>query len=242
MADTPSEPLALTIVVPTYEEQARVGPTLTATLAYLTAHHIDAEVIVVDDGSRDATVTVVNELRAHDPRLKLFQLPVNRGKGAAVRAGMLRALGARVLFMDADLATPMEELSHLSAALDEGYDIAIGSRALEDSKLTVRQHPAREVMGRGFNLLVRALAVRGIRDTQCGFKLFTREAAKTLFREAKVDRFAFDVEILLLAQGRFRVKEVPVAWRHVAQSRVSPLRDATRMALDLARMRWQMRK
>ena len=142
--------------------------------------------------------------------------------------------------MDADLATPMSELVKLERAMDDGADIAIGSRGLKASNITVRQHPVRETMGRTFNVLVQTLAVRGVKDTQCGFKLFTRNAADVLFTEATVDRFAFDVEVLLLAEGRFRITEVPVEWRHVEQSKISPVRDAARMAFDLVRMRAQI--
>jgi dolichyl-phosphate beta-glucosyltransferase len=180
---------------------------------------------------------VVEEHARRDPRVRLIRLGRNQGKGAAVRRGMLDSRGARVLFMDADLATPLTELAKLERALDDGAEIAIGSRGMRESNITVRQHLVRESMGRTFNLMVQALAVRGIKDTQCGFKLFTRNAATALFTEATVDRFAFDVEILLRAQGRFRIAEVPVEWRHVEQSKISPVRDAARMALDLVRMR-----
>lgn len=232
------DPVALSIVIPAYQEEARIGRTLEATRAYLDTRGVSAEVLVVDDGSRDGTARIVEAQSALDPRVELVRLPHNRGKGAAVREGMLRARGSRVLFMDADLATPLEELPKLEAALDRGADLAIGSRGLDSSNIVVHQNPLRETMGKTFNLLVQVLAVRGIRDTQCGFKLFTRAAAHALFREATVDRFAFDVEILLLAQGRYRVDEVPVTWRHVDNSKVSPLRDATRMALDLTRLRF----
>jgi dolichyl-phosphate beta-glucosyltransferase len=142
--------------------------------------------------------------------------------------------------MDADLATPLEEIAKLERAVDAGADIAIGSRAIPGARILDRQHPLREAMGKTFNLMVRAIALGGIRDTQCGFKLFTRRAARALFGEAHVDRFAFDVEILLLARGRFRVVEVPVAWRHVAESKLSPFRDAARMAWDLVGLRLRL--
>jgi dolichyl-phosphate beta-glucosyltransferase len=232
----------LSFVIPAYNEERRLGPTLSATSAYLDARGLAAEVIVVDDGSSDGTVAVVQEHAARDPRIRVIAQGRNRGKGAAVRAGMLAATGARVLFMDADLATPLEELVKLEAALDAGADVAIGSRGLSTSQLEVRQHPLREAMGRSFNLMVRALAVGGFNDTQCGFKLFSRAAAHTLFGEAQVDRFAFDVEILLLARGRFQVAEVPVRWRHVEQSKISPLRDASRMAYDLVKLRLDVRR
>jgi dolichyl-phosphate beta-glucosyltransferase len=227
----------LSIVIPAYDEAARIGATLQATSAYLDARGVRAEVIVVDDGSRDGTCMAVEAVARVDPRVRLIKLGRNRGKGAAVREGILASRGERVLFMDADLATPMAELAKLEQALDCGAEVAIGSRALSASRIEVRQHPLREALGRAFNAVVRAVAVGGIHDTQCGFKLFTRRAADTLFREARVDRFAFDVEILLLARGRFRVAEVPVVWRHIERSKISPARDGARMAFDLLRLR-----
>ncbi|MEI8257194.1 MAG: dolichyl-phosphate beta-glucosyltransferase [Deltaproteobacteria bacterium] len=227
----------LSIVIPAYNEAGRIGSTLTATRAYLDARVLVAEVLVVDDGSRDHTTQVVEEHMRRDARVRLIRLGRNQGKGAAVRRGMLDSHGARVLFMDADLATPLAELEKLERALDDGADVAIGSRAMRGSNITVHQHFFRETMGKTFNLMVRALAVRGIHDTQCGFKLFTRNAADALFGEASVDRFAFDVEVLMLAEGRFNVREVPIEWHHVEESKVSPVRDSTRTAIDLLRMR-----
>ncbi len=230
--------LALSIVIPAYNEEARIGGALTATRNYLDRRGLACEVIVVDDGSTDRTRKIVEEHAIADPRVKMIRLQPNRGKGAAVRAGMLASRGQRALFMDADLATPLEELEKLEQALDGGAAIAIGSRALDRTKVLVRQHPLREAMGRSFNLLVRGLgALDSIPDTQCGFKLFSRRAVEVLFREATIDRFAFDVELLVLARGRFAIAQVPVAWRHVDQSKVSPVRDAMRMAWDLIKLR-----
>jgi dolichyl-phosphate beta-glucosyltransferase len=151
---------------------------------------------------------------------------------------MLAAQGDHILVSDADLATPIEELEKLERQLAAGHDIAIASRAAPGADIRIRQHPLREMMGRSFNLMVRLAAMGGIRDTQCGFKLFTREAAHDLFARAVVDGFAFDVEVLWLARDRYRVAEVPVVWRHVEESKVSPGTDAARMFLDLLRIRW----
>jgi dolichyl-phosphate beta-glucosyltransferase len=200
----------------------------------------DFELIVVDDGSRDRTIEVATAAAEGDPRVRVLAQPRNRGKGAAVRAGMLAASGDRVLFSDADLATPIEELAKLEARLDRGADIAIASRALPESDVRTRQHPGREMMGRTFNVIVRALVLGGIKDTQCGFKLFTRAAAQDVFGRATLDGFAFDVEVLLLARGRWRIDEVPVVWHHVEESKVSPGTDAARMFVDVVRLRMRM--
>lgn len=211
-----------------------MGGTVAATCAFLDGRGEDYELIVVDDGSTDRTTAVVEAL-GH-PRVRVLRRPQNRGKGAAVRAGVLATRGDEVLFCDADLATPIEELLRLRAALAGGADVAIGSRALAQSTIQVRQHPARELMGRGFNVIVRALALGGIKDTQCGFKLFRGDVGRELFAASRVDGFAFDVEILLLARPRYKVAEVPVVWRHVEQSKVSPGLDAARMLWDVVRL------
>jgi dolichyl-phosphate beta-glucosyltransferase len=226
----------LSLVIPAHDEIARLGATLDATLAWLAGSGRPAEVIVVDDGSTDGTGSLVEARAALAPQLRLVRLPVNQGKGAAVRAGVRAARGDRVLFMDADLATPLAEIDNLEAALDRGADVAVGSRALAGSSVEVRQHPLREGMGKGFNLLVRLMFGVSVRDTQCGFKLFTAAAARAVCEESVVDRFAFDVELLLRARGRFRVVEVPVRWRHVERSKVSPFVDAPAMARDLVRL------
>jgi dolichyl-phosphate beta-glucosyltransferase len=238
----------LSVVIPAYNEEARIGPTVARVVAYLTARADLAgawEILVVDVGSRDRTLEVARAAAPDEPRVRLLAQPANRGKGAAVRAGVLAATGARVLFSDADLATPIEELAKLEARLDAGADIAIASRALPDSDIVVRQHRLRETMGRTFNVILRALmrgTIGGIRDTQCGFKLFTAAAAADLFGAATVDGFAFDVELLILARGRYRIDEVPVTWRHVDESKVSPGRDAAKMLADVVRLRWKHRR
>jgi len=232
----PSAP-SISIVVPAYNEEARIGPTVERIRVYLAARGGDWELLVVDDGSTDRTIEVATAAAGGDRRVRVLAQPRNRGKGAAVRAGVLAAAKERVLFSDADLATPIDELAKLEARLDAGADVAIASRALPDSDIRTRQHPAREAMGRTFNLIVRALLLGGVRDTQCGFKLFTRAAANDLFSRATLDGFAFDVEILLLARGRWSVDEVPVTWQHVDESKVSPGTDATRMFVDLLRLR-----
>jgi dolichyl-phosphate beta-glucosyltransferase len=163
---------------------------------------------------------------------------MNRGKGAAVRRGVLESRGAYVLFMDADLSTPIEEVEKLLVYVRGGADVVIGSRGLAESDIRVHQPFPREAMGRIFNVLVRSLLMGGFKDTQCGFKLFTREAAHALFSKQELDGFAFDVEVLLLAKELgYRIREVPVVWYHAPNSKVSPVTDASRMFRDLVKLR-----
>jgi dolichyl-phosphate beta-glucosyltransferase len=227
----------VSVVIPAYNESARLVPTLRRVIEYLRDAEPEHEIIVVDDGSTDDTAALADGVARDWPRLRLIVASENRGKGAAVRAGVLAARGGEILFCDADLATPIEELARLRAPLADGFDIAIASRAAAGADIRVRQHPLRELMGRTFNVLARVTGVGAYRDTQCGFKLFTRAAAHDLFRRATVDGFAFDVEILILARGRYRVAEIPVTWSHVEESKVSPGLDAARMFIDLVRIR-----
>ncbi len=231
----------LSVVIPAYNEIARLEPSLRQVIAYLREHEPAAEIIVVDDGSTDGTADLAREVARDFDRLRVVELGVNRGKGAAVREGMLAARGDQVLFSDADLATPIEELAKLRASLAAGYDIAIASRAVPGAEVQVHQNFLRESIGRSFNVIVRLIGLSGFKDTQCGFKLFTREAAHDLFARATVDGFAFDVEVLLLAQGSYRVQEVPVVWLHVEESKVSRLSGA-KAFLDLVKLRFNHRK
>jgi len=232
---------ALSVVIPAYNEQARLGSTLDRVIAYLDATRPGYELIVADDGSKDDTRGVAESRAAQGHPVRVVALGQNRGKGAAVRAGMLAARGERILFSDADLATPIEELVKLEAELDRGADIAIASRAARGADIKVRQHPIRELMGRIFNVIVRTAVLGGIKDTQCGFKLFTRAAAHDLFGRATIDGFAFDVEILWLARDTYRIAEVPVVWRHIDESKVTPGTDAARMFADVFKLRLRHR-
>ncbi|HEX7842215.1 MAG TPA: dolichyl-phosphate beta-glucosyltransferase [Kofleriaceae bacterium] len=231
---------ALSIIIPAYNEERRIGATLERVTRYLDARRNGYELIVVDDGSRDATRETVARVTGDHPCVRLLAMPQNAGKGAAVRTGVLASRGGAVLFSDADLSTPIEELERLEAALAEGADVAIGSRAAPGEVLR-RQPLLRRLQGRGFHLAVRALGFRvvaAIRDTQCGFKLFRGPVARVLFRELTLTGFAFDVELLELAHRRFELREVPVAWNHADGSKVRPGIDAARMLRDLVRIRW----
>ena len=222
----------LSVVIPAYNEERRLPPTLERLRAYLGRGSLSHEIVVVDDGSRDSTAEVARAGGA-----TVVRNDGNRGKGYAARRGMLLAQGRRRLMTDADLSTPIEDLSHLMASLDAGYDVAIASRALPASNVEVRQSAYREGMGRLFNLCVRVLAVPGLHDTQCGFKLFTAAAAEASFEPLRLDGFSFDVETLFIARRRgLRIAEVPVTWRNDEATRVGLL-NGFRAFVDLARIR-----
>jgi dolichyl-phosphate beta-glucosyltransferase len=229
----------ISVVIPAYNEERRLGPTLKRVSAHLRKRRRRHEILVVDDGSSDGTAALVRGLTRRIPGLRLEGYGGNRGKGAAVRHGVEKAKGDLVLMTDADLSTPIEELDGLEAALRRGADIAIGSRALDRSRITVRQPLYRELGGKFFNRLVRLLTVGGIHDTQCGFKLFKSGPAKDLFRRQRVTRFGFDVEALYLARKLgYRVAELSVAWENSPETKVRPVRDGLRTFLDLALIRW----
>ncbi|NPV52962.1 MAG: glycosyltransferase [Firmicutes bacterium] len=247
----------LSIVIPAYNEETRIGETLDKIVDYFSSSSPDlngasvpgrvepidrVEIIVVDDGSTDGTCGVV-EARSRQSGeagvvIQLLRNGVNRGKGFSVKHGVLAARGDYILFSDADLSTPIAEVDKLVCWLSDGYDVAIGSRALAESRITIPQPLHRRIMGRVFNHLVQLVAIKGIQDTQCGFKAFTREAAQTLFTMQRVDGFAFDVEILYLArQLGFKIKEVPVEWHDSPGTRVRAGIDSARMFRDLLKIR-----
>jgi dolichyl-phosphate beta-glucosyltransferase len=189
----------LSVVVPAYNEERRLPPTLIDMIDYLDRRGLSYEILVIDDGSRDGTPEVVRKFERVRNQVRLIQLPKNYGKGHAVRLGVLNSRGARVLFADADGATPIQELDRLQTALSSGADLAIGSRALASSDTKVATSIHRRVLGRVFNRCVNLILLPSIADTQCGFKMFTRTAALFLFRRQRADRFSFDVELLYMA-------------------------------------------
>jgi glycosyltransferase involved in cell wall biosynthesis len=230
---------AYSIIIPAYNEAARIGATLEKVLAYVADRGWDAEVIVVDDGSRDNTAEIVRGFSEKHSRLRALANPGNRGKGYSVRNGMLHAQGEILLFSDADLSSPIEESAKLLAALAEGADIAIGSRWLQRDLQTQRQPFYRQLFGRVFNLMLRITLGLKFKDTQCGFKVFTRRSAAAIFPLQRIERWGFDPELLYLANKfGFKVAEVPVAWAHSEGTRISPLRDGTKMFFEMLRIRW----
>lgn len=216
-----------------------MGPTLDRVLDFVHQQNWDAEVIVVDDGSRDNTADLVRQYAERNGNVRLVQNPGNHGKGYSVRNGVLHAQGSIVLFTDADLSSPIEEAPKLMEAIQAGADVAIGSRWLRTELQTQRQSVARQVLGRAFNVLLRILLRLPFKDTQCGFKAFRRSAAKTLFPLQKIEGWGFDPEILFLAcKSNLKVAEVPVVWAHDEGTRINPLADGSKMILEMMRIRW----
>jgi glycosyltransferase involved in cell wall biosynthesis len=227
------------IVIPAYNEAARIAGALESVVACIRSRGWFAEVVVVDDGSRDRTAAIVRDFAAHAPEVRLLQNPGNRGKGYSVRNGLLHSFGEVVMFTDADLSAPIEEAEGLFAAIREGADIAIGSRWLERARQTIRQPLYRQFFGRCFNAVTRLVMGLPFADTQCGFKAFMRAAAQTVFQLQTIERWGFDPEILFIALKRgYRVVEVPVSWAHDERTHISYLKDGARMLQDIAIVRW----
>jgi len=235
-----SPTLDLSIVIPAYNEESRLPKTLDSVFAYLHSRPERSEVIVVDDGSTDHTSEIVNARRRKHAELRLVSNGTNRGKGYSVRHGMLEARGQIALFSDADLSTPIEEADKLLAALrEQGFDAAIGSRAVDRALIEVHQSMIREQAGILFNRLVRWIMGIPFSDTQCGFKAFRREKSRIIFEQQRVERFGFDPEILFLAKRNgLRVAEIPVRWRHDSASKVNVVGDGIGMFLELLVIRW----
>jgi len=228
----------LSVVIPAYNENERIGPTLQAISSALKTRGVSYEIIVVSDGSTDETESIVRNYANDDSRIRLLSYSPNRGKGYAVRAGILEARAENVLFSDADLATPIEELEKLQEIAKSGYEVVIGSRALKDSVIIGWRPWYRELSGKVFNMLIRMLAVPGIRDTQCGFKYFKGGSAARIFSAARLDGFGFDVEALYLAR-KFgcRIAEIAVRWDNSPTTKVSVLKHTLPMLLEVIRVR-----
>jgi dolichyl-phosphate beta-glucosyltransferase len=229
---------ALTIIVPSYNEELRLPPSLELIASYIRKSGRETEVLVVDDGSKDKTAAVAEAFGAQIPLLRVVPNGQNRGKGYSVRHGMQEARGESVLFTDADLSAPIEEADKLLAALAE-YDVAIGSRALDRSLIAVHESGFREFAGIVFNKIVRMVLWLPFVDTQCGFKAFRRERCKIIFEQQRIERFGFDPELLYLARHHgLKSVEIPVRWAHSPATKVNMLRDSLEMFLDVFTIRW----
>jgi len=228
----------LSIVIPAYNESARIELTLDRVMSCVAKQGWDAEVLVVDDGSTDATPKIVHAWMERYPQLHLIQNEGNRGKGFSVRNGLLQAAGEVVMFTDADLSAPMEEAELLLAAIADGADVAIGSRWMDKTRQTIHQPLYRKFFGRCFNWVTRVVMGLPFKDTQCGFKAFTRAAAQVIFRLQRIERWGFDPEVLFIARKLgYTIREVPVTWGHDERSRMSYLRDGLKMLEEMAAIR-----
>ena len=238
-SDQPMADPEYSIVVPAFNEEARIGATLDRVIECIEARGWSAELLVVNDGYRDRTADVVLRAAKRFPGLRLIENSGNRGKGYSVRNGILQARGKIVMFTDADLSAPIEEAERLFAAIAKGADVAIGSRWLDRSRQTRQQPIYRRFFGRCFNWLTRLVMNLPLADTQCGFKAFRRDAARAIFVRQRIERWGFDPEILYIAlRLGLRVQEVSVTWGHDERSRISYLRDGLKMLEELVRVRF----
>jgi dolichyl-phosphate beta-glucosyltransferase len=234
----PEQP-KFSIVIPAYNEHRRIGETLRRVLDHIHQEKWSAEIVAVNDGSRDDTAEIITRFATENPEVRLVNNPGNQGKGYAVRNGMLNAHGRILLFTDADLSSPLSEAAKLFAALESGADVAIGSRWLDPSLQFQRQPLKRRIYSRTFNLFLKVVLGLPFRDTQCGFKAFTRHAAEAIFPMQQITRWGFDPEILYIARKmKFKVVEVPVIWGHDERSTLHPIRDGIRMGLDTLKVQW----
>jgi dolichyl-phosphate beta-glucosyltransferase len=230
----------ISIVIPAYNESARIGKALDEVLRCVRESDWRAEILVVNDGSTDSTAAVVQAFAQLNPEVRLLSNPENRGKGFSVRQGVLHAVGDTVMFTDADLSAPMEEAERLFEALRQGADIAIGSRWLDRKRQTLQQPLYRQLFGRCFNAITRVVMGLPFADTQCGFKAFRRPVAQTIFQLQRIERWGFDPELLFIALKRgYRIQEVPVTWGHDERSRLSYLKDGLKMLEEIAYIRWE---
>ncbi len=231
--------MVYSIVVPAYNESVRIRGSLKKILDYIEQQKWNAEVIVVNDGSRDETAGTVREFAAQNPIVRLIENPGNRGKGYSVRNGMLHSSGDILLFSDADLSSPIYEAGKLFAEIERGADVVLGSRWLDPKLQTQRQSLFRQFGGRVINLLMRIILGLKFKDTQCGFKAFSRKAAEIIFPRQHVERWAFDPELLFLARKfHLSAKEVAVEWANDDRSKLNPVVDGAKFVAEMLRIRW----
>jgi len=231
--------LSYSIIIPAYNESQRIAASLDKIIAYTSEQKWMTEILVVNDGSRDNTSDIVREYAKTHSQVRLIENPGNRGKGYTVRHGMSQATGEVLLFTDADLSSPIQESKKLFAAIQAGADVAIGSRWLQAELQTERQPLHRQLFGRVFNLLLRIILGLKFKDTQCGFKAFTRKSALALFPRQRIERWGFDPELLFLSQKYgLQIAEVPVEWAHDDRSKINPVVDGFKMFTEMLRIRW----
>jgi dolichyl-phosphate beta-glucosyltransferase len=229
----------LSIVIPAYNEENRIGTSLTKIHSFLKKQNYDFEIIIIDDGSKDKTLNLLSKYSQNIHNLIVLRNGRNQGKGFSVKKGVLKSKGDIILFTDADLSTPIEETDKLIGWIKNGYQIAIGSRALPESQVEMHQRWYRELMGKTFNKIIRVILNLNYHDTQCGFKCFKRDAALEVFQSSKVCRFSFDVELLFIAKKQdIRVKEVPVRWYNSPESKLKIVRDSSKMLWDILKLRF----
>jgi len=230
----------LSVVIPAYNEEKRLPPTLKEVVEYLKKQNFSWEVLVVNDGSSDNTAKVVAEFAQSHPNVRLIDNKTNQGKGAVVKQGMLEAKGEWRLFMDADNSTPISEVEELWPFIKD-YEVIIGSRYVQGSKITEKQPFIRRFISRAGNILIQLLILPGIQDTQCGFKMFSQKATETVFPKQRFMRWSFDMEILAIAKrAGFKIKEVPVVWRNAPQSKLKAVKAALRTLKDLLLIKWNL--
>ncbi|MCM8808903.1 MAG: glycosyltransferase family 2 protein [Candidatus Omnitrophica bacterium] len=230
--------MEISIVIPAYNEEKRILKTIERIYKYFKNKNYDFEIIVVDDGSKDKTFEIVEKFAKNKKEIIILKHPKNLGKGAAVRTGVLSASGNFILFTDADLSTPIEEFEKLKEKIENGYDIAIGSRGLKDSKIVIPQPFYRRIIGKIFPILVRLIVIKDFKDTQCGFKLFKKEQGKKIFSQLKTGGFAFDVEVLAKAKKEgYKIAEVGIVWYNSPRSSVRILKDSFRMFFSLLKIK-----
>jgi len=233
--------MELSIVIPAYNEEKRLQKTLDVIVEFCKKKRIKYEIIVVNDGSTDKTKHIIQANCRINTRIMLVDNNKNRGKGYSVKHGVKKASGDLILFSDSDLSTPIEEYEKLKEYIDKGYDIAIGSRRIKGSEIKIKQPLHRRLIGKIFGLLVEILLLKGIKDTQCGFKLFRTNTAKNVFTQQRIRGYCFDVEILYISRNEYnaKIKEVPVTWINSAElSKVNVVKESPRMLKDLIKIRY----
>lgn len=227
----------LSVVIPAFNEEKKLEPTLQKITEYMEKNFQNFEILLIDDGSKDATKEIAQKFK--DKKVRIIQNPKNMGKGFSVKLGMINAQYDPILFTDADLATPIEELPKFLDALKEGYDLAIASRVIEGANIEVAQAKYRQILGKAFPILVKNIVLPDFQDTQCGFKIFKKEAARKIFPRQTIQGWAFDVEILYIAKKLgYKIKELPVAWIDKGDSKLSPMKDSIKMLNEVLKIKY----